>query len=36
MEVLLLLLIPVTILVWSVKKFKPELWQKLISLISKN
>ena len=29
-------LIVVVVLAWSVKRFKPELWKKLVSLISKN
>ena len=36
MDILIPLAIIVVVLVWSVKKFKPELWNKLISFISKN
>jgi len=33
---ILIPLIVVVVLAWSVKRFKPELWNKLISFISKN
>ncbi len=36
MDILIPLIIVAVVLAWSAKKFKPELWNKLISFISKN
>ena len=35
MEVLIPLVIVVVVLAWSVKRFKPELWEKAVSKFKK-